>query len=87
MDPEKSDDGSKLDSPRVLAYDPIEGLELNTHDNYCESSRSFAAKIVFDIRRSLARNGESFDDVPSSKRTIGLSSAIFLIVNRIIGTG
>lgn len=68
MDPEKSDDGSKLDSPRVLAYDPIEGLELNTHDNH-------------------SRNGESFDDVPSSKRTIGLSSAIFLIVNRIIGTG
>lgn len=32
-------------------------------------------------------NGEAFDHVPSSKRTIGLWSAIFLIFNRIIGTG
>ncbi|THH13249.1 hypothetical protein EW146_g6945 [Bondarzewia mesenterica] len=33
------------------------------------------------------RDGESFDDIPSAKRTIGLASAIFLIFNRIIGTG
>lgn len=34
-----------------------------------------------------SRDGESFDDVPAAKRTIGLVSAIFLIFNRIIGTG
>ncbi|KAF9255771.1 APC amino acid permease [Marasmius fiardii PR-910] len=31
--------------------------------------------------------GESFDNVPKSKRQLGLLSAIFLIFNRIIGTG
>ncbi|KAI0043577.1 high affinity methionine permease [Auriscalpium vulgare] len=36
---------------------------------------------------ALSRGGESFDDVPSEKRTIGFYSAIFLIFNRIIGTG
>ncbi|VDC07933.1 unnamed protein product [Peniophora sp. CBMAI 1063] len=32
-------------------------------------------------------DGESFDAVPQEKRTIGLVSAIFLIFNRVIGTG
>ncbi|KAI0065303.1 high-affinity methionine permease [Artomyces pyxidatus] len=35
----------------------------------------------------LSRDGESFDDVPAEKRTIGFYSAIFLIFNRVIGTG
>ncbi len=33
------------------------------------------------------RDGETFDDVPPERRTIGLWSAVFLIFNRIIGTG
>ncbi|KAK0203145.1 high affinity methionine permease [Desarmillaria ectypa] len=36
---------------------------------------------------SIGRDGETFDDVPQEKRTIGLWSAVFLIFNRIIGTG
>ncbi|KAJ6612557.1 APC amino acid permease [Mycena sp. CBHHK59/15] len=31
--------------------------------------------------------GESFDNVPRSKRQLGLISAVFLIFNRVIGTG
>ncbi|KAH8923865.1 high affinity methionine permease [Atractiella rhizophila] len=31
--------------------------------------------------------GEQYDNVPIEKRTIGLTSAVFLIFNRIIGTG
>ncbi|KAK0196954.1 APC amino acid permease [Armillaria mellea] len=34
-----------------------------------------------------SRNGESYDDVPQAKRQLGLFSAIFLVFNRIIGTG
>lgn len=37
--------------------------------------------------RPVGRDGESFDAVPEQKRQIGLVSAIFLIFNRIIGTG
>ncbi|KAJ7115061.1 APC amino acid permease [Mycena crocata] len=31
--------------------------------------------------------GESFDNVPRSKRQLGLTSAVFLVFNRVIGTG
>ncbi|KAJ7599194.1 APC amino acid permease [Mycena floridula] len=36
---------------------------------------------------SYGSTGESFDNVPSSKRQLGLVSCVFLIFNRIIGTG
>ncbi|KAJ3709608.1 APC amino acid permease [Lentinula raphanica] len=32
-------------------------------------------------------DGESFDKVPQTKRQLGLSSAVFLVFNRVIGTG
>ncbi|KAK7046478.1 high affinity methionine permease [Favolaschia claudopus] len=32
-------------------------------------------------------NGESFDDIPRAKRKLGLTSAVFLVFNRVIGTG
>ncbi|EGO03346.1 hypothetical protein SERLA73DRAFT_119094 [Serpula lacrymans var. lacrymans S7.3] len=39
------------------------------------------------VREVATAFGESFDNVPRSKRQIGLASAVFLIFNRIIGTG
>ncbi|KAJ4483579.1 APC amino acid permease [Lentinula aciculospora] len=36
---------------------------------------------------SLVNHGESFDNVPRTKRQLGLFSAMFLIFNRVIGTG
>ncbi|KAJ6484505.1 APC amino acid permease [Mycena vitilis] len=32
-------------------------------------------------------SGESFDNVPQAKRQLGLTSAVFLVFNRVIGTG
>jgi len=39
------------------------------------------------MRGGEEEGGETFDDVPKTRRRLGLFSAIFLISNRIIGTG
>ncbi|KAF8655593.1 hypothetical protein AX16_003014 [Volvariella volvacea WC 439] len=36
---------------------------------------------------SIARHGEAYDNVPREKRQLGFLSTVFLIFNRIIGTG
>ncbi|KAF8655592.1 hypothetical protein AX16_003013 [Volvariella volvacea WC 439] len=39
------------------------------------------------LGRNEAHNGEAYDNVPQAKRKLGFWSAVFLIFNRIIGTG
>ncbi|KAJ3886580.1 APC amino acid permease [Lentinula edodes] len=51
----------------------VPGKVLHTND---EDSTTFTTN-----------DGESFDNVPRTKRQLGLFSAIFLIFNRVIGTG
>uniref|UniRef100_A0A0W0F3G9 Putative APC amino acid permease n=1 Tax=Moniliophthora roreri TaxID=221103 RepID=A0A0W0F3G9_MONRR len=61
-----------LPSPRHTTYhDSVSGIKSVTREE----------EGVYN------RQGESFDNVPSSKRHLGLSSAAFLIFNRVIGTG
>ncbi|KZS95123.1 amino acid transporter [Sistotremastrum niveocremeum HHB9708] len=40
-----------------------------------------------DVLDAVDETGETFDDVPKERRQIGFVSAVFLITNRIIGTG
>ncbi|PPR05490.1 hypothetical protein CVT26_009057 [Gymnopilus dilepis] len=61
-----------------IASDP-EGL--------IETVRRFWSLVLKDLNPHQERSGESYDDVPKSKRQLGLFSVTFLIFNRIIGTG
>ena len=50
-------------------------------------SASYGATTIVPAHASDAQHGEHFDDVPHSKRKLGTTSVVFLIFNRIIGTG
>ncbi|EIM87629.1 high affinity methionine permease [Stereum hirsutum FP-91666 SS1] len=67
---------------RALAKDPSDASQ----DDLSYHADGHATSEILEGSAGEA-NGEAFDHVPSSKRTIGLWSAIFLIFNRIIGTG
>ncbi|KAG5353328.1 hypothetical protein C0989_008052 [Termitomyces sp. Mn162] len=51
------------------------------------SSSHGSASDGIAIQREDQHGGELFDDVPRAKRQLGLFSVIFLIFNRVIGTG
>lgn len=85
---------------RASAKDPSDAsqddLSYHATSEILEGSGAFGLAFLyapfinndsFVIPPTGEANGEAFDHVPSSKRTIGLWSAIFLIFNRIIGTG
>ncbi|KAF7311116.1 High affinity methionine permease [Mycena chlorophos] len=46
-----------------------------------------AAPEAVDTAHNDGTFGESFDNVPKAKRKLGLVSAVFLVFNRVIGTG
>lgn len=52
-----------------------------------DSSSSYGATTVVPAHGGDAQHGEHFDNVPHSKRKLGTTSVVFLIFNRIIGTG
>ncbi|KAL4268980.1 Cellular Amino Acid Transporter [Pleurotus pulmonarius] len=52
-----------------------------------DPSASYGATTIVPAQASDAQHGEHFDDVPHSKRKLGTTSVVFLIFNRIIGTG
>ncbi|KAJ8693847.1 hypothetical protein PTI98_008801 [Pleurotus ostreatus] len=52
-----------------------------------DSSSSYGATTVVPVHGGDAQHGEHFDNVPHSKRKLGTTSVVFLIFNRIIGTG
>ncbi|KAJ7622004.1 high-affinity methionine permease [Mycena polygramma] len=58
-------------------------LSFGSGDSLDKTERE-ESKALTDVN---SHYGESFDAVPQEKRTIGLVSAVFIIFNRIIGTG
>ncbi|KAH7924907.1 amino acid transporter [Leucogyrophana mollusca] len=57
---------------------------LRSHTRYGSTKNSDSEGGVEDV---VHGTGEDFDAVPQAKRQLGLASAIFLIFNRVIGTG
>ncbi|KAF7295442.1 High affinity methionine permease [Mycena indigotica] len=43
--------------------------------------------VAVDVVHNDGTFGESFDNIPKAKRKLGLFSAVFLVFNRVIGTG
>ncbi|KAJ7637362.1 APC amino acid permease [Mycena polygramma] len=48
---------------------------------------SYLDVVSVDASQGDGTSGESFDNVPQAKRQLGLTSAVFLVFNRVIGTG
>jgi len=75
--------------------DPL--LTIEGHpEEYGATARTHASNMYRSapagatIRGSVGDDrlvGESFDDIPKAKRQLGLFSVVFLIFNRVIGTG
>ncbi|KNZ73622.1 High-affinity methionine permease [Termitomyces sp. J132] len=72
------------DSERLL--NPHETLGSYGTMTLASSSHGSASDGIA-IQREDQHGGELFDDVPRAKRQLGLFSVIFLIFNRVIGTG
>ncbi|KAF8881204.1 amino acid permease-domain-containing protein [Infundibulicybe gibba] len=65
--------------------DPL--LDGNTDDQAGAYARIAVGELVKGMIVHKLLVGELFDNVPTTKRQLGLASAIILIFNRVIGTG
>ncbi|KAJ7488059.1 APC amino acid permease [Mycena latifolia] len=75
-------------SERVSSSDETERLleDASGSRGYLSTSLS-SPDHVAALDEQDANFGESFDNVPQAKRQLGLTSAVFLVFNRVIGTG
>ncbi|KAH8115936.1 amino acid transporter [Phellopilus nigrolimitatus] len=70
----------------ATAKDSVNGAAWNPGDGD-GTLVSFYEEDSVETFWLAATSGESFDNVPQDKRQLGLVSAVFLIFNRVIGTG
>ncbi|KAJ7917226.1 APC amino acid permease [Mycena leptocephala] len=72
---------------RASASDETEPLLSDSPTNYASLESPLDQVLSVDASQGDETSGEAFDNVPRAKRQLGLTSAVFLVFNRVIGTG
>ncbi|KAJ6571447.1 APC amino acid permease [Mycena capillaripes] len=72
---------------RVSASEETEPLLSESPTSYTHLQTPLDHVASVDASQRDETFGESFDNIPRAKRQLGLTSAVFLVFNRVIGTG
>ncbi|KAJ7362272.1 APC amino acid permease [Mycena albidolilacea] len=74
-------------SERAGSFEETAPLLGNSSATYANTYTPLDHVTSVDASQGDGSFGESFDNVPTAKRQLGLTSAVFLVFNRVIGTG
>ncbi|KAJ6476892.1 APC amino acid permease [Mycena sanguinolenta] len=74
-------------SERVNAFEETQPLLGDSGEGYSSTQAPLDHVASVAAAQRDETFGETFDNVPRAKRKLGLTSAVFLVFNRVIGTG